>query len=106
MEASIEMKIVVLDQMLEVRKQLIEMQEGLGMYNGLDLESTILIYSPKEFIEYSKAVGADFAETGYKTDEGNREIAFEYKGMSFNTYVYPEEYELYKEELSGGIKNA
>ena len=50
-------------------------------------------------------IGTAVHETGYISDRGYMEVAFEYKGVTFNTYILPEEYELYKNEEGRGNSN-
>ena len=43
MDASIEMKLLAIDRMIDMRKQLIAMQDNLGMSNGLGADERILV---------------------------------------------------------------
>lgn len=105
MDASIEMKLQAIDRMIDIRKQLIVMQDNLGMSNGLDSDEKVLIYHLKDLLELAKAVGNEAYETGYKSERGYTEVVFEYKGVAFNTYILPEEYELYKSKTGRGNRN-
>lgn len=98
MDASIEMKLLAIDKMIGMRKQLIAMQDNLGMSNGFGVDDRILVYHLEDLLELSKAIETEVHETGYISEHGYMEVAFEYKGVTFNTYILPEEYELYKAE--------
>ncbi len=105
MDASIEMKLLAIDRMIDMRKQLIAMQDNLGMSNGLSADEKILVYHLEDLLELSKAIGTEVHETGYISERGYTEVAFEYKGVTFNTYILSEEYELYKNEKGRGNSN-
>ena len=105
MDASIEMKLLAIDRMIDMRKQLIVMQDNLRMNSGLDSSEKVLVYHLKDLLELSKAIGTEVHETGYISDRGYMEVAFEYKGVTFNTYILPKEYELYKNEEGRGNSN-
>lgn len=51
MKMSIEMKIQALDKMIEMRKQLMAMQDNLRVYNSMDKDTAVLIYSLEDFFE-------------------------------------------------------
>ena len=91
MKCSIEMKLQAIDKMITTREQLITMQDNLGMDNGLRLGTGILVYSLEDLQELSKATGNEIRETGYVSDTGWVNVAFEYKGIAFNTYLPPED---------------
>ena len=59
----------------------------------------------EDLLELSKAIGTEAHETGYISERGYTEVAFEYKGVTFNTYILSEEYELYKNEKGRGNSN-
>lgn len=105
MESSIEMKIQALDKLLEMRKQLITMQDNLGMYTSVAEEIPILIYQTEEFFEVAKEVGA-VVTSGDITDRGAIELMFNHKETTFNTYILPGEYQLHEHEIDRGNENA
>ena len=49
MECSMEMKMQAVDKMLAVRKQLITMQDKVGMWNQVDDRTPLLIYNTEDF---------------------------------------------------------
>jgi len=101
MEMSIEMKMQALDKMIEMRNQMVTMQDNLGVYNGFDKDSGILIYSTEDFLEIAKHVSTSIASRELK-EIGNVELSFNYNGTEFRTFVLPCEYEEYKSEISAG----
>lgn len=102
MDCSMEMKLQAIDKMIEMRNQLIGMQENLRMSNGFTVDGSILVFETNDLIELSKAVEADIHKTGYITKDGFPEIAFEYKGIKFNTYDYSNDYERYENQTARG----
>lgn len=105
MESSIEIKIQALDKMLEMRKQLITMQDNLGMFTSAAKEIPILIYQTEEFFEVANEVGANVV-SGDIVDQGMIELLFDYKEASFHTYILPGEYQLHEHEIDRGNENA
>ena len=77
MDASIEMKLLAIDRMIDMRKQLIAMQDNLGMSNGLSADERILVFHLEDLLELSKAIGTEVHETGYISERGYTEVAFE-----------------------------
>ena len=105
MEMSTEMKMQALDKMIEMRNQLIAMQDNLGVYNGFDKDSGILIYSTEEFIEIAKHVNTSISSRVLEKI-GSVELSFNYNGTEFHTFALPCECEEYKNELNlGGSDN-
>lgn len=105
MDVSIEMKLQAINKMLDMRNQLIAMQENLGMYDGFDASSSVLVYEIEDLLKLSEAVHCELHETGYITDQGNVSVAFEYKGSSFSSYFSPDDYERYKDKIARGSKD-
>ena len=103
MEMSIEMKMQALDKMIEMRNQLIAMQNNLGVYNSMDEESSILVYSTEDFFEIARYVKANVSSDGIVM--GNTRLVFQYKGTGFTTHVLPCEYKEYKNEIDVGEQN-
>ena len=104
MEGSIEMKMQAIDKMIELRSQLITMQENLGMYNGFEERTSILIYKTDVFFEYASHIGTKVTSV-YVTDDGDICVMFTYKDVMFDTYVKPEEYQMYEHEIYKGDEN-
>ena len=96
-EMSIEMRKVALDKMIEIRKQLLVMQDNLGVYNCLDKDSTVLIYSTEDFFEIARHVKANI--TSGNLDECYLQLFFKYNETTFTTYILPDEYQLYESEI-------
>lgn len=105
MENSMEMKMQAIDKMLEMRKQIIDMQDNLGMYNGFDKDTPVLIYNTEEFFEMARHVKAGVS-TGYIADDGMINVMFSYNETLFNTYILPGEYQFYEEEIDRGETDA
>lgn len=104
MEMSIEMKMQALDKMIEMRNQMVTMQDNLGVYNGFDKDNGILIYSTEDFLEIAKHVSTSIASRELEKI-GNVELSFNYNGTEFHTFVLPCEYEEYKSEINAGGGN-
>ncbi len=90
MNASMEMKILELDKMLELRAQLAATQSKLGMNVGFDKDEAVIIYNLKEFIEIADYVGERIRK-GDRTSSGMIIYYFCYKGITFRRFVFPEE---------------
>ncbi|MGN0352428.1 MAG: hypothetical protein ACI4ES_12315 [Roseburia sp.] len=101
MDCSIEMKIQALDRMIEMRKQLITMQDNLGVYNSLSEDTFVLIYRTENFFEIANELKAN-VESGPTTKEGDIILSFYYKDTKFSTFILPKEYELLKHEIDRG----
>ena len=105
MENSMEMKMQAIDLMLEARKQMIVMQDNLGIYNGFGKGDRILIYSTEDFFEMARYV-KEKVRTGDIADNGMINVMFSYNGVIFNTFILPGEYQLYEEEIDRGEADA
>lgn len=105
MNCSVEMKLQTIDKMLAMREQLIVMQNNLGMSTGVGISDKILIFRLEDLQELSKATGNKMYETGYVSDSSWVEVALEYKGVVFNTYLPPNKYKAYKDGDESGGKN-
>lgn len=97
MEGSIEMKMQAIDKMIEMRNQLIVMQDNLNMFNGFDKNGTVIIHNTSAFFEIAKHVGAK-VEPGNMTNAGLRTM-FNYKDVKFVAYIDSEERILYEHEI-------
>lgn len=104
MECSTEMKVQMLDEVIDERKKLISLQDSAGIYTGVGEDEKILIYSTEDFIEIAKYV-QEKVFVGKKNSYGNYEVHFIYKGVGFQTFILPAEYERYKEEIAEGDTN-
>ena len=103
MDCSVEMKLQAIDRMIAMREQLAAMQSNLRMDTGLNSSGRILVYFLEDLQELSKATGNKMHKTGYVTDSGCIEVALEYKGVVFNTYLSSNKYKAYKDgDESGG----
>ena len=98
MEMSIEMKIQALDKMIEMRNQMVTVQDNLGVYNGFNKNCGILIYSTEDFLEIAKHVSTSIASRELKEIE-NVELSFNYNGTEFHTFVLLCEYEAEQERI-------
>lgn len=70
MNDSIEMKLQAIDKMIDMRKQLITMQENLNMSTGVDFNDEILVYHLKDLQELAEATGNKIHENGYTSNDG------------------------------------
>lgn len=104
MDASVEMKIQAIDKMIELRKQLIVMQDNMGVWNGLDKDCVILVYNASEFFDIAKHVGAN-VESDEICEQGLR-IMFSYKNTTFVAYINPSDYQHYESEIDRGDSDA
>lgn len=104
MDCSTEMKMQAIDKMIEMRNQLITMQDNLGMYNSVDNETPILIYQTDDFFEIANMVNGK-VKSGDVMDSGRIEITFNYKDTEFNTFILPVEYQLHEHEIDRGENN-
>lgn len=89
MDASIEMKIQEIDKLLELRKQIIEIQTPLNMDIGVYGFETVLIENNEDFLELADYVGKGI-EKGIVARSGNVEFLLKYKGIKFNIFVRPD----------------
>lgn len=105
MESSIEMKMQAIDKMLELRKQIIDMQDKLGVYNGLGESDCVLIYNTEDFFEMARRV-KERVSTGNIASNGMISIMFSYNGVLFNTFIWPREYQLHEDEIDRGETDA
>lgn len=105
MDCSVEMKLQAIDRMIAMREQLAAMQSNLTMDTGLNSDGKILVYRSEDLRELSKAIGNKMYETGYVSDSSWVEVALEYKGVVFNTYLPPNKYKAYKDGDESGGKN-
>ena len=105
MKCNMEMKIQAIDRMLEMRSQLIAMQDNLGMYNAFGADCPVLIYQTEDFFEVSNEVNAS-VQSGDITDSGMIELRFSYKDTEFNTFILPGEYQLHEHEIDRGENDA
>lgn len=105
MDASIEMKLQAIDKMIDMRNQLITMQENLNMSTGVDLDNEVLVYRLKDLRELAEATGNKIHENGYTSNDGCVGVAFKYKETGFCTYLAPDVYEAYKNETESGGKD-
>lgn len=105
MKGSMEMKMQAIDEMLEMRKQMIVMQDNLGIYNGFGKGDKILIYSTEDFFEMARRV-KERVSTGNIASNGMISIMFSYNGVLFNTFIWPREYQLHENEIDRGETDA
>lgn len=105
MNGSIEMKLQAIDKMIDMRNQLITMQENLNMSTGVDFSNGVLVHSLKDLQELAEATGNEIHETEYVPGDGWKEVAFEYKEISLHTFLTQDEYEAYKSENESGGKD-
>jgi hypothetical protein len=105
MKMSIEMKMQGLDKMIEMRKQLVVMQDNLGVFNGFGKDDGILIYSTEEFLEIANHVNTNVVSEALEKENYTR-LSFDYNGTVFHTFILPHEHEAYKSEIDlGGGEN-
>lgn len=105
MNGSIEMKLQAIDKMIDIRNQLITMQENLNMSTGVDFGDGVLVYRLKDLQELAEATGNEIHENGYTSNDGWIGVASKYKGTEFHTYLAPDEYKAYKGETESGGKD-
>ena len=88
-----EMKLLVIDKMLDVRKQLITIQRSLDM-SSLSYDTTVLVYLFEDLLELSEMTGSEIYKD-HVSDGVGVCVALEYKRVVFDTYISPDEYEAY-----------
>ena len=108
MEMTMDMKIDAIKKMIEMRNQLITMQRNLGMWDGFEPFTAILILSQNEFFEIAKAVEAPVFGKKLKRNiktgtQYNIELYFSFNGTDFHTFVNKYEYKKYRKEISGDL---
>lgn len=99
MECSMEMKMQAVDEMLAVRKQLITMQDKVGMWNQVDDRTPLLIYNTEDFFEMAEYVGEKISSR-YIEEGKYYSLRFTYNETVFSTQVIPKEYEKLKNKIS------
>lgn len=99
-------KLQEVDKMLDMRQQLDALQRSLGIYNGFEMQSSILICKVRDFFELSKSAKSVVYKTGYITDYGAMEVAFNYKGYKFVTFIFAHECEEYKDRIASDENDA
>lgn len=101
MEGSIEMKRQILDKMLDVREQMVALENDLGIYHiYVDGDSDVLFHNKEEFFYFAKLMGAK-VESDYEKDEiGDISVKFIYREVTFKTFLNEEESQLYQHEIA------
>lgn len=100
MDASIEMKVQTLDDMLTRREYLINEFKNLGMYCGFDLTSSITFYEAREFFQYAEYFKTEVKEDDCKPEYREMCVTFSYKEHNFDCYLSKEEVEEYADKIS------
>lgn len=89
MNSSTEMKFQKIDELLEARSRLIEIQTELGMDVGIHGFNNVLVLEDDLFLELADHNGKGI-ERGFVASGGDIEFYFKYKDIMFNTFVTQE----------------
>ncbi len=100
MVGSVEMKIQALNEMIEARTRMLDLQEALGMFS-IFRDECILICDTDEFFAYAKHIGVKVTHNG-TTPGGSIHVIFTYKEVRFSAHIPPDDYRRYQQEIEGG----
>lgn len=99
MDASIEMKVQAVNKMLAQRKRLSKMLVSLGMYDGVNPDSNIIVYETSEFFQYAEILGAEARQSDYEPVNYSARIDFSYNGYTFSAYLTDAEVKTYADRI-------
>lgn len=91
MDASIEMKVQKLDELIELRKKAVELQKELGVDIGI-YESNILIHDLDEFVDLANYLDGD-VQVRDACSVIKKEIKFLYREIWLGAFVQSKELE-------------
>lgn len=99
MECSVEMKIQAIDKMLELAKQLMVMQDNLGVNVYFDNGGSVSIWDVDSFFKIADEVEAQIKYNPKRSCTWYDYFEFLYKDIRITTFVDAENYHFWKERV-------
>lgn len=94
---SIEMFSAEMDELLEMRKKLIEQQKKIGCWE-IEEAGPVLIYNPKRFLNFAKYKGLPVKQEEVPERDLRYRLSILYKGTKIMAHATEKEYEQLKKE--------